>query len=354
MLDTTKTLCLLSGVSGFEDEVRDYILERVLPYADELETDSLGNLIVHKKGKVPGDKRVAFFAHMDEVGVIITGADDDGFLRFDFIGGVDRRVAIGKRVCLGFARVPGVIGIKAHHLVSREEEKKIPSLSAMYIDVGAPDRKSALELVCLGDVGVFSDQVTEFGEGFLAAKALDDRIGCAALIKLIESELPLDCDFVFTAQEEVGARGAKVASARLNPDVAIIIESTTAADLPEVPEGKTVCRLGEGLVLPYMDKGAMYSRELYSALTALCDANNIKWQTKGLIAGGTDAQVIQRSGAGVATAAISAPVRSLHAPISVAKIEDFETIPRLAMLFLESLVNETPPSFHATPPSFRA
>lgn len=340
MLETLKTLCYLSGPSGYEDEVRDYILERVMPHADEVMTDSLGNLIVTKKGRVAPTKKIMLCAHMDEVGIIITGIDDDGYLRFDFLGGVDRRVVIGKRVYIGKNRIPGVIGIKAYHLVDKEEEKNVPKREEMYVDIGAASKDEAEGLVPLGDYGVFDDSVYEFGEGFIKAKALDDRVGCASMIKLLESELPCDCTFAFTVQEEIGTRGAKVVANRICPEVAIVLEGTTAADLPDVPEGKTICKLGEGIVIPFMDRGTLYSRRLYSQVTELADMNNIKWQTKHMIAGGTDASVIQRSGIGVDTIALSAPLRNIHSPASIAKISDFEVMPELARLLIETVLKD--------------
>lgn len=340
MLDTLKTLCYLSGVSGFEDEVRDYILERIMPYTDSIFTDSMGNLLVTKKGRRSDTPKILICAHMDEVGLIITDIDDKGYLHFDFVGGIDRRVIIGKHVYIGRDRVPGVIGIKAYHLVDKEEEKKVPELEDMYIDIGVSSKEAAGELVSLGDCGVFADSVIEFGEGYLKAKAIDDRVGCAAMIKLIESDLPCDCTFAFTVQEEVGTRGAKIAAARLNPEIALVLEGTTAADLPEVSGGKKICSLGEGLVIPFMDRGTLYNRELYERVTRLAADNDIPWQTKSLIAGGTDAAAIQRSGIGVQTVAISAPVRNIHSPASVAKISDFEQMPVLARLLLESIAED--------------
>ncbi len=337
MIETLKTLCYLSGASGYEDEVRDYILERVLPFADKIDTDPIGNLIVFKKGKTVPSKKVMIAAHMDEVGVIITGIDDDGYLRFDFLGGVDRQVIIGKRVFIGRDSVPGVIGIKAYHLVDKEEEKTVPKRDEMYIDIGAKSKDEAKEMVSLGDPGVFEDVIVEFGDGFLKAKAIDDRVGCAAMIKILEGQLPCDCTFAFTVQEEIGTRGAKVAAAAVQPEISIVLEGTTAADLPGVAEGKRICRLGEGIVIPFMDKGTIYSPSLYKILTEQADKNGIRWQTKTMIAGGTDASAIQRSGSGVDTIAISAPIRNIHSPASIAKLSDFEVMPRLALLLLEEI-----------------
>lgn len=337
MLETLKKLCKLSGPSGFEDEVREYILEKATAYADSVMTDSMGNLIVTKAGAKKDAPRILICAHMDEVGLIITGADDDGCLRFDFLGGIDRRVIIGKRVFIGNAKVPGIVGLKAYHLVDREEEKTVPKRTEMYIDIGCASKDEALKLVSLGDYAVFDSGVVEFGEGFIKARAIDDRAGCAAMLKLLEQELPCDCTFAFTVQEEVGTRGAKIAAARVCPDYALILETTTAADLPEVSEGKRICRLGGGPVIPFMDKGTLYTPMLYRLLTELADKNGIRWQTKNVIAGGTDASAIQRSGLGAAVAGIAVPVRNIHSPASVAKISDFEDIPRLAKLFLEAV-----------------
>ena len=336
MLDTVKTLCYLSGVSGYEDEVRDYILERALPHADSVETDALGNLIIGKKGAVGTGRKLMLCAHMDEVGLIVTNIDDDGYLKFGFVGGIDRRVVIGKSVYIGEGRVPGVVGIKAYHLVSRDEEKNVPKTEDMYIDIGAKSREEAEHLVSLGDPCVFDDTVVEFGEGYLKAKAIDDRLGCAVMLKLIESELPCDCTFVFTVQEEVGTRGAKTAAFTVQPDVCLVLEGTTAADIPGSTEANEVCRLDGGVVIPFMDRGTLYDPALYRALTAIADENGIRWQTKRMIAGGTDASAIQRANGGVKTIGLACGIRNLHSPACVANTADFEPMLALAGKFIQA------------------
>ena len=197
ILDTLETLCCLEGVSGGEDEVRDYILERVLPHADEIRTDPMGNLMVFKKGAVTPEKRVMLCAHMDEVGLIVTGITDDGYLRFAQAGGVDRRVIIGKKVFVGPGRVLGVVGSKAVHMTTAEQRKKLPAMKDMFIDIGAKDKATAEKLVHIGDLIAFDDTVVRFGDGFVKAKAIDDRAGCAVMIELIESELPYVYWFAF-------------------------------------------------------------------------------------------------------------------------------------------------------------
>lgn len=337
MLETIEKLCTLNGVSGTEDAVRDYIVHRVSPYAAEITTDVMGNLIVFKKGKKTPSKTIMLCAHMDEVGIMVTEITDDGYLKFSTVGGIDRRVLIGKAVYIGKNEVHGVIGNKAYHLVKKDDRDRIPSLDDMYIDIGAATREQAAKKVALGDTGAFDNTVTMLGNGRIKAKALDDRVGCAILIKLLETELPIDCTFVFTVQEEVGTRGAFGSSFRVSPDVALIVEGTTAADFPSVSGTKKVCGVGKGVVIPFMDGATIYNRELYTMLTELAASNGVAWQTKSYISGGTDAGTVQRSRTGVMTAGIAAPLRNLHSPSCVGSLSDFETMYKLAGLFLAEM-----------------
>ena len=337
MLDTMETLCCLDGVSGNEEEVRAYILERVMPFADEIRTDPMGNLMIFKKGACAPSKRIMLAAHMDEVGLIITDITEDGYIRFDTAGGIDRRVLIGKSVFVGTERVFGVIGSKAIHLTTAEQRKTLPKLQDMYIDIGAKSKDEAKTLVKLGDTVAFDDSVIRFGDGFVKAKALDDRVGCAVMVELIESQLPCDCWFAFTVQEEVGCRGAMTAARSIEPEIALILETTTAADIPGVSGADRVCQLGKGVVIPYMDRSSIYDRELYQLLGKLAEDNSIPWQTKTRIAGGNDASQFQRAGMGARVAAISVAVRNIHSPASMAKISECEDQLKLARLFLAEM-----------------
>ena len=338
MRELVEKLCLLPGVSGDEDRVREFIIENIKDYVQELRVDNMGSVIALKKGAQPGDKKVMLAAHMDEVGVIITNIGDDGYLKFSFVGGVDRRVAIGKAVRIGRNGVRGIIGLKAYHLVSDEEEKKVPKVSEMYIDIGAESREAAEKLVTLGDTGAFESDFVSFGEGKVKAKALDDRVGCAVLVDIIKNcDLPYDTYFAFTVQEEVGTRGAFGAAFSVTPDVALVVEGTTAADIPTVSPEKQICKVGGGAVIPFMDGGTIYNRELFDLLTACAEDEGIKWQTKEYIAGGTDASAIQRSRAGVKAAGIAVPVRYIHSPSTVTSWEDIEGMRRLAEAFLKRI-----------------
>lgn len=337
MLNTLKELCLCSGVSGDENEVRQYIAAEAAKHTDRLRTDALGNLIVFKKGKKPTGNRLMLCAHMDEVGVIVTRITDEGFLKFDFVGGVDRRVAIGKQVVIGHSKLPGVIGLKAIHLTTKEERKKAPKTDSLYIDIGARDREAAEKLVEPGDYGAFVCQPEELGDGLFKARAIDDRVGCAVMLKLLEEDLPLDVTFAFTAQEEVGTRGAFGAAFSVTPEIALVLETTTAADLPGVESRRRVCAPGRGPVISYMDGASIYDRELFETLRRLSEENGIPWQTKEYVAGGNDARTIQRTKAGVRVAALSAATRYLHAPASMGSVADFENMLKLTRLFLAEL-----------------
>ncbi len=335
MIELMKELCALPGPSGCEDAVRAFVLKRVKPFADEIRTDAIGNVMVFRKGRKTLDRPVAVCAHMDEVGVIIKKITEDGMLKFGFVGGVDPRVVIGRPV--RFGDVPGVIGIKAVHLTTAAERRTMPKTKNLYIDIGATSRAAAEKLVSLGDYGVFDSAVVEFGDGLIKAKAIDDRVGCAALLRLLEDEPPVDTWFCFTVQEETGLRGAASMAFALDPGFAMVLEGTTAADLAEVKGADAVCRVRGGVVLPFMDGATIYDAALFELLRDACTKRGIPWQTKTRVAGGTDAGRIHRSRAGVRVCAAAAPVRYIHSPSSVAAKADCEAVLAAARAFLEEL-----------------
>ena len=335
MIEKLKALCAFSGVSGNEDDVREFIISGIKNYADEIKTDVMGNILALKKGAAAPARKIMLCAHMDEVGIIVTSITDDGYLKFDCVGGIDRRVLIGKTVFIGKDHVFGVIGNKAVHLVKPTERESIPKLDDMYIDIGAQTKAVAETRVKQGDTGAFSPEAFEFGDGFIKAKALDDRIGCAVLMDIIKQDIPCDCHFVFTVQEEVGLRGAATAAYKTAADTALIVEGTTAADIPGVASGKKICTVGGGAVIPFMDGGTIYDRGLYETLTRLAAENGIEWQTKTYISGGTDGAAIQRSRGGVKTAGIAVPVRNIHSPSCVCAVSDIMSVRELAYKFLE-------------------
>lgn len=338
--ETLKTLCALNGPSGGEDEVRDFLKKRLAPHVDDMRVDGLGNLICEKKGKKAASGKLMVCAHMDEVGLMARRVTKEGFLKFDAVGGVDRRVLLGKEVLVGPNKIPGVVGLQAIHLTTEEERKKVAPLDEFYIDIGASSREEAEKMVSPGDYAVFLPETLEFGQNRLKAKAIDDRIGCAVMVELMERELPMDVTFVFTVQEEVGTRGAFGAAFSVKPEIALVLEGTTAADLPTVAETKRVCYVGRGPVVSQIDGGTIYDRALFETIRDLAEEHHIPWQTKELISGGTDARAAQRSRAGVRVCGISAAVRYLHAPTSVVSLDDCEHILTLAELFLQKQAGE--------------
>ena len=180
----------------------------------------------------------------------------------------------------------------------------------------------------------------EFGDGFIKSKALDDRVGCQILLDILSREQPYDLTVCFVVQEEIGTRGSAVVAYNVAPDYAIVLEGTTAADLPDTPDQKKVCKLGNGAVVSFMDRGTVYDVELYKRAFELAEKNGIKCQTKTVVAGGNDAAAIHKSGKGVRTAAISVPTRYIHSQSCVAKKEDIEAVEKLAECLARELAND--------------
>lgn len=329
-----KDLCLLNGTSGREEAVRNYIIEKIKDKC-EYSVDALGSVIAFKKGKKAPDKKVLVAAHTDEVGFIITDITDDGYLRFAPVGGIDAAVVLGRRVDIN--GIKGVVGAKAVHLLSDDEKKNEPAFDKLAIDIGAADKAEAEKAVSLGDCAYFASDYCEFGDGFIKSKALDDRIGCMLMIELINSDLEYDTYFCFNVQEEVGLRGSGCSAYAVKPDVAVILESTTAADIDGVTGGDKCCVLGKGPVVSFMDGRTIYDKQIFDLAFEVAKENNIKIQTKTKIAGGNDAGAIQKSGVGCRVAAVSLPCRYIHSGSSVVKIGDIEETRRFLPLFLSKL-----------------
>lgn len=331
-----KDLCILNGTSGDEVRVRDYIINEIKEYST-YEVDNLGSVIAYKKGKKKPNKTVCINAHMDEVGFIITGITSDGYLRFAPVGGIDTKVCLDRAVTVGENRINGVIADKAYHLLEDSEKDKAPSFDKLLIDIGAKSETEAQSVVSLGDFAYFESDYTELGNGYIKAKALDDRIGCMLMIELIKSELEYDTVFCFNVQEEVGLRGSKCTSFAVGADISIVLEATTAGDLDGVTGADRVCVLGNGGVVSFMDNRTIYDRELYKLAINTASENNIPVQTKTAVAGGNDAGSIQTSGKGAKVMALSLPCRYIHSPSSVVKKSDIDNTRKLLKEILKKI-----------------
>lgn len=338
MIKTLKELCLLNGISGDESCVREYIIEKIRDKCD-YSVDNLGNITAFRKGKKTPEKKLMIAAHMDEVGLIVTSVRSDGALTFETVGGIDSAVIIGKRVKIGKNGLSGVVGSKAIHKLSAEECEKAPKISDLYIDFGAADKAEAEKYVSAGECVYFDSEFMEFGNNRIKSKAIDDRAGCALMLRLIEEEPEYDTFFVFNVQEEIGLRGSTVSAFSLQPDIAIVLEATTAADIDGADGAAKVCTINGGPVVSFMDRSTMYDKELYKTAFETAKENGIKCQTKSMIAGGNDSGAIHISGKGVRTIAVSLPCRYLHSPSCVISKQDFDDAYRLVKLMMKRVLD---------------
>ena len=328
-----KELCMLRGVSGDEGRVRDFIRARVQGHATRVWVDPIGNLLAYKKGST-GKKHVLLAAHMDEVGFMVLGVNDNGLLSYEPVGGIDARAVVSKPVLVGDGEVPGVIGAKAIHLQTRADFKKVLGHSELYIDIGASTREEAEKLVSPGDYVTFRSDWREFGSGLVKAKALDDRVGCMTLMSLLENEYACDITCAFTVQEEIGLRGGACVGYSVEADEALILEGTTSNDLGDVPGHLRVCEVGKGVAISFMDRASVSSRPIWQALRDVAAQEGVAWQFKQSVSGGNDAGEIQLAREGVPTAVLSVPCRNIHSSSSVAAFSDIEALYRLADSYL--------------------
>lgn len=335
-LNLLKKLCLENGTSGDENVVRNTIIN-MLPEDCSYIVDPIGNLIVEKKGENQPENRVALFAHMDEVGFIVTYINDEGYVYVNSVGGIDESALFSKKITINGC--VGVAGGKAIHQCGGDEGKKIPKIADVAIDFGFESKEEAEKYISLGDYGYFKSDFVEFGKGYIKSKALDDRVGCAVIIELLQKKSKINYTAVFTVQEEIGARGAAVGAYTVNPDYAIVIESTTASDIPDTPDRKKVCKVGEGAVVTFMDRGTIYNKDLYKKTFEIAKNNEILCQTKTVVAGGNDASSIHKAAGGIKTIAVSLPCRYIHSGSSVCNSKDIESVEKLVNALLEDLAN---------------
>lgn len=328
-----KNLSEAFGVSGCEDEVREVIIEAIQGHVDEVRADSMGNLIALKRGMGESELKVMVAAHMDEVGLMITHIDEEtGAIRFRPVGGIDDRILLSKVVLIGKDRLPGVIGVKPVHLLKEEERKQVVKVDQMAIDIGAQSREEAEKAVKIGDYAVFATSfrpLTEDGLRTVKGKAFDDRAGCAVLIELLKERYPFDLYPVFTVQEEVGLRGARVAAYAVEPDLAFALEGTICDDMPKKKDVSPTTELGAGPAITIMDRSFIADRGLIKLLVETAEELGIPHQFKQPGMGGTDAGAIHLTKEGIPSVTVSVPCRYIHSPVCLLSLEDFENTVRL-------------------------
>jgi putative aminopeptidase FrvX len=318
------------GVSGFEDDVRDWISETVRPVTDQMETDVLGNLITRIN---PGQSFTLMLdAHMDEIGVMVSHVEEGGFLRFAPIGGWDPRVLPGQQVEIRSRdgrKHRGVIGALPPHIQTPDEQKQPWKAEDLFIDVGLESRETVEALgIGPGTPAALAYPFQVLKNHRIMGKALDDRVGCVVLIRCLEYFSKNRPDFTvianFAVSEEVGLRGAKTAGYQIQPDVALVIEGTTGADTPGTPAHKCPTRLLKGPAISVADKSIIVNPTFVHFIEQVAGALKIPWQHKLPLSGGTDAGAIHLSRGGVLTGVISVPCRYIHSPSSVMDLRDLE------------------------------
>ena len=317
------------GPSGYEAHVRAIVRAEVEPLADEIRVDALGNLIARKRpGKASKDaKKIMVAAHMDEIGVIVSHIDENGFIRFSPLGGVFRRYVLGGRVRF-LNGVQGVIGFDRLDNVN-----ELPTLDKVYIDVGATSKKDCPVMV--GDVAAFDRTYNEFGNR-LVAKSMDDRVGVLIAIETLRAlkSSPHDLYFVFTTQEEVGTRGAATSAYGIDPDVGIAVDVTSSGDTPNAQ--KMEMALGKGPCIKIQDVGMIADPRVVQWMIRAAEKNKIPYQREVLLMGGTDARAIQLARAGVPAGGLSVPVRYVHSPSEMVDVSDVENAVKLLTAVLRT------------------
>ncbi|AEC52064.1 putative endoglucanase [Pyrococcus sp. NA2] len=321
LVEMLREFTSIPGISGYEERIRGKIIEEIKEFAD-YKIDRIGNLIVELGD---GDKEILFMAHMDEIGLLITGIREDGKLRFRKIGGIDDRLLYGRHVDVitENGKVDGVIGAIPPHLNLRGSRDVVPWYD-LVIDIGAESKEEALELVKPLDFAVFKKHFSVLNGRYVSTRSLDDRFGVVALIEaikaLVDHELDKKVIFAFTVQEEIGLKGAKFLANTYSPDYAFAIDSFACCN-----ELTGDVALGKGPVIRAVDNSAIYSRGLAKRVLDIANRNNIEIQV-GVTGGGTDASVFQEKSE---VLALSVPIRYLHSEVEMLHIEDLEKLIRL-------------------------
>jgi endoglucanase len=326
-----KQLSEALGVSGEEGEVREVIRGLIENHVDDIQVDTMGNLLAFKQGTSRSQDRMTVLidAHMDEVGLIVSGYTSDGMLKVKAVGGLDDRILPGKRVLVGPDRIPGVIGVKPVHLLSGGEYSSIVRIESLRVDIGVASRDAASGKAPLGARIAFDTPFMDLG-GRLRGKAFDDRAGCAVLVHILQGErYPFDLVGAFVVQEEVGLRGARVAAHRVRPDAAFVLEGTIADDLPKEDDESPTTELDKGPALSVMDRSVIYDKRLNQLLIDTAEELGIDYQFKQPGVGGTDGGAITHALEGIPAAAISVPCRYIHSPAAMCSKRDYRNAIKL-------------------------
>lgn len=342
-MELMRELCLASGVSGGEDEVAEIIERELKDVADNIERDVMGNIIVTKKGSKKAPK-IMLDAHMDEIGLMVKYIDDNGYILFSKIGGINDQMLMNQTVTIHSSvgeDVIGVIGSKPPHVTKPEERNKVVNYDSMFIDIGAKDKEDAEKMVRVGDLMTFNSLFVEYPNNLVMGKAMDNRVGCYVLIEVLKR---VDADVtvygVGSVQEEVGLKGAKTAAFKLNPDYALALDVTLSGDHPGIKPEEAPVVMGKGPALIISDasgRGILTQPAVRDLLIKAGEENDIDYQLEVSDGGTTDGTAIHLTREGIPTGVISVPTRYIHTPVSICSMDDIESTIELIVAAINSL-----------------
>ncbi len=325
-IELLRDICEVPGAPGFENRIRAFVLKEIDGLVDDVSVDNMGNIVAVKRGL--NSKKVMAAAHMDEIGFIVTHITDEGFLKFHTLGGFDPKTLTAQRVIVhGEKDFVGVMGSKPIHVMTSEEKNKASEISDYFIDLGMK-KKEVEKVISIGDSITRERGLIEMGD-CVNCKSLDNRVAVFILIETLKQlenqQIPYDFYAVFTVQEEVGIRGAQVATLAINPDFGICVDTTIAFDTPGASDHEKITSLGEGVGIKIMDSRTICDQRMVGFMKKMADSNSIKWQPEILTGGGTDTMGLQQYTAGGSIAgAISVPTRHIHQVIETCDKSDIK------------------------------
>ena len=326
-----KKLVETTSPSGYESRIRAAVREEVEPFADEVRVDALGNLIVRKGQRGPNGMRIMLAAHIDEIGVIVTHVDAEGFVRFTTLGGVRPHTCVGGRVRF-LNGLSGVISMEP-----LDDPTRVPTFEQLYIDLGLTSNQNAP--VKVGDVAAFDRPFLDLGER-LVAKSMDDRIGAVVLIEALRrlQDTPNEVYFVFSTQEEVGVRGATTSAFGVDPDLGLAVDVTGTGDTPRRSKVRMQVSLGKGPAIKVRDGGMLADPRVIDWMVRTAEQQGLPYQLEILEGGSTDARAMQMTRAGVPAGCLSIPTRYIHSPSEMVDYNDVQQSVQLLVALISQPV----------------
>ncbi len=326
-----KKLVETTSPSGYESQIRAVVRQEVEPYADEVRVDALGNLIVRKGQRAPDGLKIMLAAHIDEIGVIVTHVDAEGFVRFTTLGGVRPHTCVGGRVRF----LNGLSGVI--YMEPPDDLTKLPTFEQLYIDLGLTSNQNAP--VKVGDVAAFDRPFLDLGDR-IVAKSLDDRIGAVVLIEALRQlkQTPHELYFVFSVQEEVGVRGATTAAFGVDPDLGLAVDVTGTGDTPRRSKVRMQVSLGKGPAIKVRDGGMLADPRVIDWMVRTAEAQGLPYQLEILEGGSTDARAMQLTRAGVPAGCLSIPSRYIHSPSEMVDYNDVQQAVQLMLALISQPV----------------